>query len=100
MADNAANQPSREGRIESKTVTLQYDMPDLPLHGCDYVNILSTPDKALVLQFFSTTPPVVNNKDGSLLTETRRRCVGQIHITPTVAQEIMKRLGEQLASLK
>ena len=100
MADNAANQPSREGRIESKTVTLQYDMPDLPLHGCDYVNILSTADKALVLQFFSTTPPVVNDNDGSLLTEARRRCVGQIHITPTVAQQIMKRLGEQLASLK
>ena len=100
MADNAANQPSREGRIESKTVTLQYDMPDLPLHGCDYVNILSTADKALVLQFFSPTPPVVNDNDGSLLTEARRRCVGQIHITPTVAQQIMGVLGEQLASLK
>ena len=100
MADNATNQPIKEGGVESKTVPLQYDMPDLPLHGCDYVNILSTPDKALVLQFFSTTPPVVNNKDGSLLTETRRKCVGQIHITPIVAQQIMERLGEQLASLK
>ena len=93
MANNATNQPSREGKIESKTVPLQYDMPDLPLHGCDYVNILSTPDKALVLQFFSTTPPVVNNKDGSLLTATRRKCVGQIHITPTVGQQLMERLG-------
>ncbi len=100
MADNATKQPGKEGRIESKTVPLQYDMPDLPLHGCDHVNILSTPDRALVLQFFSTTPPVVNNNDGSLLTEARRRCVGQIHITPTVAQQIMEGLEEQLASLK
>jgi len=100
MADNAPGQPNSEGRIESKSASVEYDMPDLPLHACDHVNILSTPDKAFVLQFFSTTPPVIDDDDESPLAKAHRRCVGQIHITPTVAERITEGLKAQLARLK
>ena len=100
MADKPNGQTSTVGKESTQTVTVQYETPDGPIHGCDYVNVLATQDDALVLQFFSTTPPVVNAKDGTLLTEVRRRCVGQFHVTPVVAEQIVENLKSQIANMK
>ena len=94
MAD--ATPPPKE-QTRQVTLPVTYETIDVPLHGCDHVIALGTPDKALVLQMFSTTPPVVDDKDGSPLTEARRKCVGQFHITPTLARRLIQLLQEQIS---
>ena len=93
MAD-ATPPPTEQTRQVTLPVT--YEPIDEPLHGCDHVIALGTPDGALTLQMFSTTPPIIDDKDGSPLTEARRKCVGQFHITPKLAQRLIQLLQEQI----
>ena len=97
MADETT-ESSEEMKLIELPVTYN-DMSDVPLYGCDHIIALLTPDGSFTLQMFSTTPPVINDKDGSALTPPYRKCVGQFHITPATAQRLIDTLRQQSAHL-
>ncbi len=87
------------GKPQQITLPVTYDTKDVPVYGCDHVSALLVPDESFILQMFSTTPPVLNDQDGSALTPAYRKCVGQFHITPALARRLIDMIQQQLTHL-
>ena len=94
MADDTTTSPKKLQKVRLNVTN--YDMEDVTPHGCDHIIALMTQDRSLVLQMFSTVYPVINEKDGSPMTEFSRKCLGQFHITPVLAQRLITMIQDQL----
>lgn len=71
-------------------------MDDVPIYGCDHISAVLMPtDNSLILQMFSTIPPVPR-LDGGPPESVSRRCIGQFHLTPGHAQNLARVIQEQL----
>ena len=97
MADDTTV-PSGESQHVSIPVTYN-DMTDVPLYGCDHIIALLAPDESFILQMFSTTPPVLGGKDEPPVTKAYRKCVGQFHVTPALARQLIDMIQQQLTRL-
>ena len=90
MTDKAAESTGEEyeyAHVESDIVYGEIkDIP--PPYGCDAIMVIYAPDESFLLQMFSTTPPVMNEENKMAY----RRCVGQFHITPKIAQQLVDML--------
>ena len=77
------------------------DMDQVPISGCDhtYVTVLPT-DESLVLQMFSTVPPLLDAEDGKNMPKVVvRKCIGQFHFTLKGAHILTNMLQEALKNV-
>ena len=80
-----------------RTLRVQYEPIESPVYGCDHIIARRiNDDDSFILQMFSTTPPVIGDGGESVLIEPLRRCMGQFHLTPKLAQRLVTMIQDQM----
>ena len=81
--------PSSEEQEERGLPVIYTGMEDTPVYGCDQIITLRMPtDGAILVQMFMTLPPRVNVADRSF-TSVPCKCIGQFHLTPETARNLV-----------
>ena len=73
---------------------LYANIEETPVYGCDHIQTFFMPtDGAILVQMFMTIPP---RPDKDSITS---KCIGQFHLTPETAQNLIDSLGVDLAEV-
>ena len=84
---------------EQRSLPVEYqNINEVPIYSCDHIFVTIMPtDESFVLQMFSTIPPILDLEDEESPSNTViRKCVGQFHLTPKYAQDLVNTLQRHL----
>ena len=93
MADNP-DTPAGTMKLISGPIT--YETEGSLVYSCDYLSVARLPGEAIVLQAFSTSPPILEGK-GETVVPATRRCISQFQISFALARKVIKSLQDHLS---